>query len=116
MNFKNLPKGSSTTNNGDGLSLTQRGITQTGFAQTISNVIKKGRYKHYKGGEYQVIDTVIHSETEETMVLYKPLYLNKSGEDSGLWVRPIGMFKEAVEIDNKVVPRFAFISESLPSN
>jgi hypothetical protein len=82
----------------------------SGFAQTLSNEIELGRYRHFKGGEYQVIDTVTHSETEEVMVLYRPLYRDESGGEFGLWVRPIGMFKEAVETDNKVVPRFTFIS------
>jgi len=89
-----------------------KGASNSGFAQTLSNSIEPGRYRHYKGGEYQVIDIVTHSETGETMVLYKPLYLDKSGNEYGFWVRPIGMFKEAIEIDNKIVPRFALISIS----
>ncbi|WP_221075743.1 DUF1653 domain-containing protein [Agarivorans aestuarii] len=66
--------------------------------------LQKGRYRHYKGPEYQVIDTAIHSETEEVFVLYKPLY----GEGK-LWVRPYDMFFENVEFEGKQVPRFAFI-------
>jgi len=84
-------------------------FTQSGFAQIVSDKIELGHYRHYKGGEYEVIDTVTHSETMETMVLYKPLYLDASGNEHGLWVRPISMFKEAIEIDGKIVPRFAFI-------
>ena len=63
--------------------------------------VKPGRYRHYKGGEYQVIDTAIHSETDELMVVYRPLY----GE-AKLWVRPLTMFVESVEIDGAMVPRF----------
>ena len=66
--------------------------------------IQKGLYRHYKGNDYKVIDTVTHSETEETMVLYQPQY-----GDRGLWVRPIGMFFEEVEIEGEMVPRFQFI-------
>jgi hypothetical protein len=67
--------------------------------------IPTGRYRHYKGGEYEVVGTVRHSETLEPLVLYKPLY-----NDSGLWVRPFGMFLERVEVDGQVQPRFAPIA------
>ena len=69
-------------------------------------VIKSGLYQHYKGNQYEVIDTVRHSETEETLVLYRALY----GE-RGLWVRPLEMFTESVNIDGVCMPRFEFISE-----
>ena len=61
-----------------------------------------GRYRHYKGGLYEVVDTVRHSETCEPMTLYRALY----GEH-GLWVRPAAMFLETVNIDGVVQPRFA---------
>ncbi|RQW28921.1 DUF1653 domain-containing protein [Rhodobacteraceae bacterium CH30] len=61
-----------------------------------------GRYRHYKGHDYEVIDLVCHSETEEWLVLYRPLY----GE-GGLWVRPYTMFFEDVIIDGVSIPRFA---------
>ena len=61
-----------------------------------------GRYRHYKGGLYEVVDTVRHSETCEPMTLYRALY----GEN-GLWVRPAAMFLETVTIDGVVQPRFA---------
>jgi hypothetical protein len=64
-----------------------------------------GRYQHYKGGLYDVIDTVRHSETLEPMTLYRALY-----GTHGLWVRPAAMFLETVEIDGVVRPRFAKIS------
>ncbi len=64
--------------------------------------IEKGIYKHYKGNLYEVIDTVIHSETLETLVLYKPLYKEKPE----LWVRPYLMFLENVILNEKQVRRF----------
>lgn len=64
-------------------------------------MIKKGTYRHYKGNEYEVIDTVKHSETEEDMVLYKTLY-----GDHSLWVRPLAMFIEKVMVEGKEVDRF----------
>ena len=66
--------------------------------------IKPGKYQHFKGNFYQVIDMVTHSETQETLVLYKPLY----GEQA-LWVRPIEMFLENVERDGKVFKRFSLV-------
>jgi hypothetical protein len=60
-----------------------------------------GRYRHYKGGEYEVIGVVRHSETLEPLVLYRPLY-----DESGLWVRPHGMFFETVDVDGQRRPRF----------
>jgi hypothetical protein len=63
-----------------------------------------GRYRHYKGGLYEVVDTVRHSETCEPMTLYRALY----GEN-GLWVRPAAMFLETVNIDGVVQPRFTRI-------
>ena len=67
---------------------------------------KLGRYRHYKGGEYEVIGVARHSETLEPMVVYRPLY-----NQTGLWVRPYAMFFELIEIDGQVQPRFAPISE-----
>ncbi|RUO63791.1 DUF1653 domain-containing protein [Pseudidiomarina insulisalsae] len=69
-----------------------------------ANNLKPGIYRHYKGPEYEVIDTVLHSETEELLVLYRPLY----GERK-LWVRPYPMFVESVEVEGEHVPRFAFV-------
>ncbi len=63
-----------------------------------------GRYRHYKGGQYEVIGTVRHSETLEPLVLYRALY----GE-GGLWVRPHAMFFSQVEHDGQSVARFARI-------
>lgn len=61
-----------------------------------------GRYRHYKGGEYEVVGVVRHSETLEPLVLYRALY----GE-GGLWVRPHTMFFETIVIDGRQQPRFA---------
>lgn len=61
-----------------------------------------GLYRHYKGGRYEVLATVRHSETREPMTLYRALY----GE-RGLWVRPAAMFQETVVIDGVQQPRFA---------
>lgn len=63
--------------------------------------IALGRYRHYKGGEYEVIGVARHSETLEPMVVYRPLY-----NDTGLWVRPYGMFVERIEIDGVLRQRF----------
>lgn len=68
--------------------------------------MKIGRYRHYKGNEYIVIGVARHSETDEELVVYRQDY----GE-RGLWVRPLAMFLETVEIDGEQVPRFAYIGE-----
>ncbi|MBQ9211330.1 MAG: DUF1653 domain-containing protein [Clostridia bacterium] len=60
-----------------------------------------GRYRHFKGNEYEVITIARHSETEEIMVVYKALY-----GDGGIWVRPASMWNETVERDGKAYKRF----------
>lgn len=65
-----------------------------------------GRYRHYKGGEYEVIGTARHSETDECLVVYRPLY----GE-GGLWVRPLTMFVEEVNVNGESQPRFRLLEE-----
>lgn len=70
------------------------------------NEIKLGRYRHFKGNEYEVIGIAKHSETTEEMVVYRALY----GEH-GLWVRPASMWNETVERDGKVFQRFTYIGE-----
>jgi len=64
-----------------------------------------GKYRHYKGKEYEVLGLARHSETDEFMVVYRPLY-----GDSGLWVRPYTMFVETIELNGIQIPRFAPIS------
>lgn len=68
--------------------------------------IQIGRYRHFKGGEYEVLHLAKHSETEEDMVVYRALY----GE-FGVWVRPASMWNETVIHEGKVQPRFAFIGK-----
>ncbi len=63
-----------------------------------------GRYRHYKGGEYEVIGAARHSETLEAVVVYRPLY-----NASGLWVRPHAMFFGEVEAGGRRQPRFSRI-------
>lgn len=66
--------------------------------------MKAGRYRHFKGGEYQVQGVARHSETNELLVVYTPLY----GE-GGLWVRPLAMFQESVQHDGREQARFEYI-------
>jgi hypothetical protein len=66
--------------------------------------IRPGRYRHYKGNDYTVLGVARHSETLEELVVYRQEY----GE-RGLWVRPAAMFAESVEVEGRVVPRFAFL-------
>lgn len=68
--------------------------------------IRPGRYRHFKGKEYQVLGVARHSETLEEMVVYRALY----GE-YGLWVRPASMWNEAVERDGKLYQRFTYVGE-----
>ena len=63
--------------------------------------VEPGRYRHYKGNFYEVIGIARHSETDELLVVYRPLY----GE-RGLWVRPLAMFEETVLIEGCAVSRF----------
>lgn len=71
-----------------------------------NNTLKLGKYRHYKGGEYEVLGMARHRETREEMVVYRALYGNFD-----LWVRPLAMFCEEVEINGKKVPRFQFVGE-----
>lgn len=71
-------------------------------------MLKAGIYQHYKGPKYRVIGVATHSETEESLVVYQALY----GEH-GLWVRPLKMFTETVNLDGLQVPRFKYIADNL---
>jgi hypothetical protein len=73
--------------------------------------IQKGKYRHYKGKFYEVLGTVIHSETLEEMVLYKALYKSKDFGVNTLWVRPAKMFLEIVKIEGKMIPRFKYVGK-----
>lgn len=68
--------------------------------------IKTGRYRHFKGGEYEVIGVAKHSETLEETVVYRALY-----GDGGLWVRPARMWDDTIERDGKTFRRFEYIGE-----
>ena len=68
--------------------------------------IKPGRYRHFKGKEYEVLGVARHSETEEELVVYRALY-----GDFGLWVRPVSMWNETVERDGKTFRRYTYIGE-----
>ena len=68
--------------------------------------LEPGRYRHFKGAEYEVIGVATHSENGEALVVYRPQY----GEGA-LWVRPLAMFTEMVEREGKSVARFARIDD-----
>jgi len=68
------------------------------------DTIEAGRYRHYKGNEYTVLGLARHSETEEILVVYRQEYGAR-----GLWVRPLAMFVESVEVAGRTVPRFTQI-------
>ena len=68
--------------------------------------ISLGRYRHFKGGEYEVLHIARHSETEEPLVVYRALY-----GDGDVWVRPLSMWNESVEYNGEKVLRFTYIGE-----
>ena len=70
----------------------------------MTPTLRPGRYRHFKGNEYEVVGVATHSETRESLVVYRPLY-----GDGGLWVRPLAMFTETVTHDGQTVPRFTFV-------
>jgi len=70
------------------------------------HVIRPGRYRHFKGNEYDVIGVARDSETQQALVVYRALY----GE-RGLWVRPLAMFTEVIEREGQRLPRFSYIGE-----
>ena len=73
----------------------------------MSQTIQPGRYRHYKGKEYQVLGCARHTETEEEFVVYRALY-----DDGGLWVRPKAMFVEPVTIGPITTPRFVLVESA----
>lgn len=75
---------------------------------TSEDMPKPGRYRHYKGQDYQVLGIAKHSETNEQLVVYRYLY-----GDQGLSVRPVEMFLESVEMGGEVIPRFSYIGPML---
>ena len=73
----------------------------------MNETVQCGKYRHFKGNEYEVLSTATHSETLEELVVYRALY----GEGK-LWVRPVSMWNETVEKDGKTVKRFEFIGNN----
>ncbi|MBP6859126.1 MAG: DUF1653 domain-containing protein [Candidatus Magasanikbacteria bacterium] len=69
--------------------------------------LKLGKYRHYKNKEYEVIGVAKLESTLEDMVVYRPLYAS----EFSLWVRPLGVFTENVEVEGKTMPRFTYIGE-----
>ena len=69
--------------------------------------VKLGKYRHFKGNEYEVIHIAKHSETLESMVVYRALY-----GDGEVWVRPESMWDETVEKDGQPFKRFTYIEEA----
>lgn len=68
--------------------------------------IEAGRYRHYKGFDYEVFEVATHTETRERLVVYRALY-----DDYGLYVRPLKMFCEDVVVDGQTMPRFRKVAE-----
>lgn len=71
--------------------------------------VRPGLYRHYKGGLYEVVSVARHSETEETMVIYREFFGRQC------WVRPATMFSEKVKVDGKWLSRFENIAEPVES-
>jgi hypothetical protein len=70
-------------------------------------MVRPGRYRHYKGHEYEVLGVARHSETEEEYVVYRACY-----GDCGLWIRPVAMFLDTVTVDGHSCLRFEFLAVS----
>ena len=74
------------------------------FSEYNKTMVKENEiYQHYKGNIYTVIAIAKHTETMEEMVVYK--------DDTHVWVRPLAMFEEMVEVEGKIIPRFRKVSE-----
>ena len=74
-------------------------------------MIKKGKYQHYKGDDYEVIGVGLDSDTHEEMVVYRGLYDHPEFGKNPLWVRKKNIFTGKVVVDGKEVPRFRFVGE-----
>ena len=77
------------------------------FEQAVNSILP-GKYRHFKGKEYEVLYIAKHSETSEPMVVYRALY-----GDEEVWVRPAGMWNETVEVDGTEYPRFSRIADAI---
>ena len=73
--------------------------------------IPRGRYRHFKGNEYEIVDVALDSETQQPVVIYRALY----GE-RGLWVRPLAMFSEVIERNGARIRRFEYIGDIASSS
>ena len=74
--------------------------------KSIERELPFGIYRHYKGNQYEVVGFAKHNETLENMVIYKALY-----SEGGIWVRPLSMWGEHVEIDGEAVRRFEYVDD-----
>jgi hypothetical protein len=77
------------------------------WVRIMSESVKEprpGQYRHYKGNMYRVIGVARHSETDEELVVYEPLY-----GAGGLWVRPRAIFLECVTVEGRTLPRFEYV-------
>lgn len=74
-------------------------------------LLKLGKYRHYKGDLYEVIGVGLHTETREEMAIYRCLYYTREFGNGALWIRPLAMFLESVEVDGQTVARFEFMDE-----
>lgn len=74
---------------------------------SAAETLRPGRYRHFKGGEYELLFVATHSETREPMVVYRALY----GE-RGIWVRPAAMWDEEIERDGRTFRRFTYIGDA----
>ena len=77
-----------------------------GFCENCRTIKIGKKYKHFKGNEYLVLHLAKHSETLEDLVVYQPQY-----EEMGIWVRPLSMFLEQVEVNGKMINRFEECTE-----
>lgn len=73
---------------------------------SAAETLRPGRYRHFKGKEYELLFVATHSETLEPMVVYRALYVER-----GVWVRPAAMWSEMIERDGRTVRRFTYIGE-----
>jgi cyclomaltodextrinase / maltogenic alpha-amylase / neopullulanase len=74
--------------------------------------LKEGTYKHFKGGLYEVVGTGLDSETKKELVIYSSLDPSGDYEEGAIWIRPMDMFLEEVEVDGKKQKRFELIEDN----
>ncbi len=78
----------------------------------MADEVRRGIYRHYKGGGYEVIGVGSHTESGERLVFYSALSDGAKCKAGELFARPVEMFNESVEHDGEMVPRFRFVSPS----